>query len=523
MFHSNLLVAALILICANTSYGFSAQIDTIAATDSTEIADPILLPANSTGDLDFALDAAGFMGQEGKTYTEFYLLLRPSQFTLEEIETKLYRGKFTIEAVIYDTTGAEVTRIEEERLYETDQPVLVSRRGHEERVSMDMVVAALDAGIYRAEVNIRDKNSKKEGSASKLFVADGYADGSLMVSDLQFSSFVLPDTVAGNRFSKGGLQVLPNPSRVFEKWAEQPSEGAYQPKIMYVYFEMYNLEPAAAVDMPGSYDLTYSITSHASGRTYPMPAQKQVDKPGGSGAKVLALDITSFPQDVYTMELSVTDNESGASVSRQSIFEVVQPPPPPPPVTVLSEKMAKRGGRMLKVMVDTGLANSRDQSLYKRLDLQAKTDFLINFWKERDPTPDTPENEFMIVFNERFSFADYQLGGAESDRGDVFMRFGYPEEIERHDSDNNSKSYQIWYYTSGVQGDSGRSDGGGRQYFVFGDRMAVGRYELLHSTAVGSVNNPGWRRLLLLDPNLLEGGVQGQTNTGSSSLKPGEP
>ncbi|MEE2708903.1 MAG: GWxTD domain-containing protein [Gemmatimonadota bacterium] len=487
--------------------------------DTTAIADPILLPANSTGDLDFALDMAGFMGADGKTYMEMYLLLRPSQFTLEEIKKQLYRGKFEIEAVIYDGNDTEVHRIKEERLYETDQPVLVSRRGHEERVSMDMLTMVVNPGTYRADVKIIDKNSKKEGAVSKPFVADLYDDERLMVSDLQFSAQVQQDSTQSHRFSKNGLLVLPNPTRIFEKWAEQPSGETYKPKIMYIYFEMYNLVVATDVETSATYDVTYSVTSHTSSMTYPMPPQKKQAKPGRSGVKLIALDITSFPQDVYTLELSVIDNATGEAFTRQCIFEVIQPPPPPPPVTVLSEDMAKRGEKMLRAMATNGIAMNRDYDLYKRLNLEAKTEFLINFWKERDPTPTTPENEYMIVFNERFSFAEYQLGGAQSDRGGVFLRFGYPEEIERRDSDNNSKSYQIWYYTTGVQGDAGRADGGGRQYFVFGDRKAVGRFELLHSSVTGYANNPDWRRLLLFDPNQLEQVQYGKTQ----SIKQGEP
>ena len=517
------LCGLLLLNAVSPARGAYEKSDTTAVSDNTAIADPILLPANSTGDLDFAVDTAGFKGADGKTYVEMYLLLRPSQFTLEEIKKQLYRGNFEIEVVIYDGNDTEVHRIKEERRYETDQPVLVSRLGHEERVSMDMLAMVLNPGTYRADVTITDKNSKKEGAVSKPFVADLYDDDSLMVSDLQFSSQVYQDSTQSQRFSKNGLLVLPNPTRIFEKWGEQPSGDTFKPKTMYIYFEIYNLvEAATDVEASATYDVTYSVTSHTSSMTYPMPPQKNQAKPGRSGVKLIALDITSFPQDVYTLELSVKDNATGEAVTRECIFEVMQPPPPPPPVTVLSDDMAERGEKMLRVMATNGMAPNRDYDLYKRLNLEAKTEFLINFWKERDPTPTTPENEFMIVFNERFSFAEYQLGGAQSDRGRVFLRFGYPEEIERRDSDNNSKSYQIWYYTTGVQGDAGRADGGGRQYFVFGDRKAVGRYELLHSSVTGYANNPSWRRLLLFDPNQLDMMYE-EIESSTGSLKEGEP
>ncbi|MBM3262782.1 MAG: GWxTD domain-containing protein, partial [candidate division Zixibacteria bacterium] len=308
---------------------------------------------------------------------------------------------------------------------------------------------------------------------------------------------------------KNELLVIPNPMRIFEKWVETPGDSTFKSKTMYVYFEMYGLSTGTS-EMPATYNVSYRLKSHASGNRTSLPGQKNVRAPGSEALKVFAVDFMTFPPDVYTLETTVRDNLTGAEVTRQAIFEVVQPPPPPPPVTVLTQKQADRGYRMLKFM-----ATPRDLSLYEKLDLEGKTEFLVNFWKERDPTPDTPENELMIVFNERFSFAEYQLGGADSDRGKIFMKYGEPEEIERFDSGMGTKPYQIWYYVSGVDGDPTKREGGNRDFFVFGDRLNVGRYELLHGTEKNGIYNPDWRKLL----DLATPQTQFRPTT---ELKPGE-
>jgi GWxTD domain-containing protein len=484
-----------------------------AAAETSAMADSVMLPANSTGDIDFAVDAAGFKGPEGNTYMEFYFLLRPSEFMLEERKDKKYQALFSIDLAILDAQNREIYKTSHQRIYETDRPVLVTSRG-EERAMVDQVAASIPPGAYRAAVTVTDLNAKREGRASKLFVADAYDGPDLMISDPQFSSQIRPEENAAP-FVKSGLSILPNPMRIFEKWAESPADGGYKPRTMYLYFEIYNLakDPAGA---PSTYEVSYTVQSHTSGMKFPMPGQKNLEKPGVNGLKVLAFDYMTFPEDVYTLELTVRDHLTGAQVTRQTVFEVVQPPPPPPPVTVLSKDQAERGYRMLKY-----IASTRDLNLYQKLDLEGKTEFLINFWKERDPTPDTPENEFMILFNERFSFAEYQLGGAESDRGRIFMRYGEPEEIERHEADGSMKSYQIWYYIDGVDGDATKRDGGNRDFFVFGDRLGVGRYELLHCTAKNEVYNPDWRAILFMrtdqyDPNAAQYNVQ------TPGEKPGE-
>ncbi len=454
--------------------------------------DPLLVPANSTGEIDFTMDVSGFRGEEGQTYLEFYFLCRPSEFTLEESDGGVYIATFSIDLSILDEQDNTVYQSVQKREYQTDRPVVITRRG-EERVVLEQIAAGVAAGTYRAKAIVTDLNSMRFGEAVKPFVARPLNASDLSVSDLQFSTLI-QQAQEQNRFTKNGLLVLPNPLRIFEKWTEMPEDGSYQPRNLFLYFEMYNLTPDSTAD-EAAYDIYPSVTSHANEMTFPLPPKKNRRISGSDGLDVIVLDYMTFPDGIYTLEVKVRDAQAGTEASSSSVFEIVQPPPPPPPATVLTEEQAKRGRRQLAI-----IASKRERDLYDNLDLEGKTEFLIAFWRMRDPTPDTPENESMMVFNERFSYADYQLGGAESDRGSVFIRYGQPEEIVRHDTNNIMKSYQVWYYTEGVQGDPSRTSDGGRHFFIFGDRRGIGRYELVHSSAQGELYNPNWRQdLLLLD------------------------
>ncbi len=477
-------------------------------TDSTQaFGDPTLLPANSTGDIDFAVDVSGFRGSEKQTYLEFYLLFRPSEFTLEEKEDRIYVASFSVELSITDDHDQVVFNTVHKREYQTDRPVVVTRRG-EERVLLEQIAARVDAGSYQANVVVTDLNSGRSGEAIKPFTALPLDSSGLALSSLQLSTRI-EKAEEQNRFTKNRLLVLPNPLRIFEKWAEMPEDGSYQPRNMFLYFEIYNLAPDSSGE-EAAYHVYPAITSHANEMTFPLPPKRDRRITGTDGLDVIVLDYMTFPEGIYTLEVKVEDAQNGMEASSSAVFEIVQPPPPPPPVTVLNEEQAKRGRRMLAI-----LADKRERDLYDSLDLEGKTEFLIAFWRMRDPTPDTPENESMMVFNERFSYAEFQLGGAESDRGSVFIRYGQPEEIVRHDSDNISKSYQVWYYTEGVDGDPSRTSDGGRHFFIFGDRRGVGRFELVHSSARGELYNPDWRHdLLLINPTFLEdySDLTGQTS-----------
>ena len=500
----------------------SAQAQDTAAAEADSAGaggDPLLVPANSTGDIDFAVDVSGFRGEDGQTYLEFYFLCRPSELTLEEREGRMYVATFSIDLTIVDEQENVVFQSVQKREYQTDRPVVVTRRG-EERVVLEQIVAGVDAGSYRAKVLLSDLNSSRYGEAVKPFVARPFTAPELAVSDLQFSMLV-QRAEENNRFTKNGLLVLPNPLRIFEKWAELPEDGSYKPRNMFLYFEIYNLSPDSTGN-EAAYDIYTAVTSHDNGMTIPLPAKKDRRISGSDGLDVIALDYMSFPEGVYTHEVKVRDLRTGLEASSSGVFEIVQPPPPPPPATVLTEEQAKRGRRQLAI-----LASRRERDLYDNLDLEGKTEFLIAFWRMRDPTPDTPENESMMVFNERFSYADFQLGGAESDRGSIFIRYGQPEEIVRYDSDNITKAHQIWYYTEGIPGDPSRTSEGGRHFFVFGDRRGIGRYELLHSSARGELYNPQWlQELQPMDRSLFEEqpfGVPGQTTPVPASAPETDP
>jgi len=66
----------------------------------------------------------------------------------------------------------------------------------------------------------------------------------------------------------------------------------------------------------------------------------------------------------------------------------------------------------------------------------SRSEFVANFWKARDPRPETPENEFREEFDKRTAFADEhftedEVRGSVTDRGMVFVLLGPPTYVGR--------------------------------------------------------------------------------------------
>jgi len=94
---------------------------------------------------------------------------------------------------------------------------------------------------------------------------------------------------------------------------------------------------------------------------------------------------------------------------------------------------------------------------------EERENFIENFWRRRDPNPDTEENEFREEYYERIAYANEHFTsgtpGWKSDRGRIYIAWGKPDSIESHPSGGqyNRPSYEgggetttypfeIWFY-----------------------------------------------------------------------------
>ena len=72
------------------------------------------------------------------------------------------------------------------------------------------------------------------------------------------------------------------------------------------------------------------------------------------------------------------------------------------------------------------------------------------FWKRRDPTPETERNEAKEDFLERLHYANAEFGatrpGWMTDRGRIYIRYGPPDLIEREPAAADAYPVEVWHY-----------------------------------------------------------------------------
>ncbi len=87
----------------------------------------------------------------------------------------------------------------------------------------------------------------------------------------------------------------------------------------------------------------------------------------------------------------------------------------------------------------TYIITPEEQKAFKKLATDDEREkFIEEFWRRRDPDPDTDENEFKEEYYERIAYANEHFAsgipGWKSDRGRIWIMYGKPDERETHPS-----------------------------------------------------------------------------------------
>ncbi len=112
----------------------------------------------------------------------------------------------------------------------------------------------------------------------------------------------------------------------------------------------------------------------------------------------------------------------------------------------------------------TYVITDEERKAFKKLATDDERErFIEEFWRRRDPDPDTDENEFKEEYYERIAYANEHFAsgipGWKSDRGRIWIMYGKPDERETHPSGGsydrpsyegggNTTTYpfEIWFY-----------------------------------------------------------------------------
>jgi GWxTD domain-containing protein len=386
---------------------------------------------------------------------------------------------YKVTVKVKDSTGLELVQNE----WSGHAPAAARQAGAS---SLEILDFALAPGLYRLEVAVVDSLSGRR-LASDLQL-EGFRGGT-DVSDLLLTPGIRPavtqDTVPmpgeirkGNLLITGTAELILTPLRS---------------RVHYL-LETYNAEEDTAK--------VAVVVQDSSDKVIVSTRPSSAALPAGGSVLTGTVDLAGLPAGDYTLRTQLTMN--GGSVERSAAFTMAG----------LSETIAKDAQRRQADRVtDEGyfasmtneeldraevplslIAKPNELSVYNdKLSVAAKQRFLTDFWRKRDPTPATPQNEEREQFYAAIAYVNrtYRESGRNTtegwrtDRGRIYAKNGVPDEIFRRHQQGYAPPYEVWRYSTG----KGR-------YYIFADRTGFGGFKLLSSNDLQEVGDPNWQRVL---------------------------
>lgn len=104
-------------------------------------------------------------------------------------------------------------------------------------------------------------------------------------------------------------------------------------------------------------------------------------------------------------------------------------------------KIKPEPARAFKVWIDDvdPIITQAERDAWKKLHTdEEREQFIAEFWRLRDPDPDTEENEYREGYYERVEYVNKHFSsgipGVKTDRGRIYLKYGKPDEVDSHPS-----------------------------------------------------------------------------------------
>lgn len=295
----------------------------------------------------------------------------------------------------------------------------------------------LIAGEYKLVLDLTDIDTQKSLRREKEITIEGFNLNQVSVSEILFADKVVFDSL------KNIQEIIPNLNRNF---VEPKSE-------FWAYFEIYR--QAVRNDLKLIYTITDATEQAVIRNEQPITVDKKIMpylldlskdiKTPGRYTLIVHIEENS---EKTTAKAKFSANWSNLQFSKLNINTAIE---------TLKEFIADKEFKNLEQASDS-----------------TKEVWFENYWKERDPTSDTRENELQEEFYHRVDFANnfftvnaLDKEGWQTDRGNIYIKYGPPTDVERHQDQLNLPPYEIWYY-----------DKIDRRFF-FQDKSGIGDFHLM--------------------------------------------
>lgn len=227
------------------------------------------------------------------------------------------------------------------------------------------------------------------------------------ISDIEFL-WTEPESTgaASDAFTRGGVRRLPNPER------------------LYGLFESTMHASVFAVVPADSGSRLWHWVARATNAKGEIVAQRETTAAASPTLNAdLAFDLSTEPAGEYQLEVKAWQEGDAGALLRRARFSLGW-----------SLDTWARDPRDLDDEVHLLLAPENEERFSRMLPGEQER-FLTDFWRDRDPTPETARNEALDLYLSRVDHANHVFSrsldrGMFTDMGRVYIRLGAPSEVQ---------------------------------------------------------------------------------------------
>ena len=328
---------------------------------------------------------------------------------------ELYDASYEMTISVLDSAGSLVS----EKLWtEEVKGVPFDRSVSPSSVSITQRSFPVNPGRYLVRVMMYDKESKVNRQIAREVQVPDFGGPDLSLSGIMVLNRVV---MQGDRRS-----ITPNVS----------SNIGTIPDSFFVYVETYN---------PKNLDTTviFMVVLNSKGDAVLARDTVVILKPG-RGDLILTFYHATLPLGDY--KLAVSARSPKAMEDDPMLVTTVKN-------VIVRWQGVPRSVKDLDLAIDQLRYIAKDDEFSTLRDSKSAEDKqkrFNDFWKKRDPNPNTPRNERMEEFYARVEYANkhfsHYLDGWRTDMGMVFIVFGPPNNVERHPFETDTKPYEVWSY-----------------------------------------------------------------------------
>ncbi len=430
--------------------------------------------------INFFIDHAQYRLQDDYVYLEVYYSISRQSFKFEQVEEGFQAG-----GIIKTYISQHNKKMLLDSLFIQDFVKSKDEISSTQRFAQVSMIQ-IKQGNYLLSSSFFDLSSKKTVTQEDSLYLKSFGLPDLALSDIELANSIIPQKERINKFDKNGLRVMPNASRIYGTGLNELS----------FYAEAYNLSFENNAK-ESTYHSIYHILDQQ-GKTVKEYVGQPKKKPGKSCIIYGALDISDLPSGFYIFKIIVKDDFTDQIAESTKMFNVYKSDDfiaSKKTTSITAEKLLE--DEFIKMNKDElneyfdqirYITLKEEKKIFKKLNVNGKRNFLQNFWRLRDPDPETLLNEKKIEY---FQFLDYanknfsvsNRPGWKTDRGRILLIYGQPDEIERFPSSPIYRAYQIWRYYN--------VEGGVE--FIFVDIRSIRDFQLVHSTHSKEVHDYEWR------------------------------